>query len=75
MLKKILSHDDVSDIIEIKSKFVGMIEEIFDENDKDIAISSLISTLCEFIFKKSDNIEEYLFYRDVIIRLLNPYLK
>ncbi len=70
-----ISNDDVTDIMEMAQKIEDYIKEIVKDNDKNIAISALISGSVNSIMSQCNSINETILYRNFLVQTMDMAIK
>lgn len=70
-----ISRDDVQDIVELGDKVARLLEENLSEIDQDIAMSSLITGLCKFLYEGSPNDIAYKHYLSHFVNIFTIEIK
>lgn len=70
MIPKQVSQDDILDVEQMTRNIEISIGRILSDNDMDLAFSALVSGTINSISSQCQSMEEYIYYRDVFIKIL-----
>jgi hypothetical protein len=70
-----ISHDDVLDVVEMTEKLEKIIDELFDENSRDLVFSSIMNASIYSILKQCETMERALFYKNMFMRVFDNSIK
>lgn len=70
-----LSQDDFQDVLEMTMKMESFFNEISSENDKNLAMSALMSSSINCMFAQCKSMNEIFFHRQLFIQMMDSTIK
>jgi hypothetical protein len=66
-----IPQDDIMDVMEMTSKIESYISYILKDNEKDLAMSALMSASINCMLSQCKTLNEVLFYRNLFMQILD----
>lgn len=70
-----ISPDDITDVMEMTERLENYIEEVFENNERNLAMSALMSAFINSAFRQCKTPDEILFFRNCFIRILDNSIR
>ena len=70
-----ISSDDLIDVMEMTSKIESHISNIFQDNDKNLAMSAFMSATSNSMIAQCKTLDEVVFYRNLFVIILDSSVR
>lgn len=70
-----ISPDDLTDMVEMTEKLKNYIEEVLDENERNLAMSALMSAFINSVFGQCETLDEILSFRNCFMQILDSSIR
>ncbi len=75
MEKMPISQDDLLDVMEMTNKMETYISSVLHENDRNLAISALMSASINCMLGQCKTLDEVVFYRNLFMQILDSSIQ
>lgn len=70
-----IPHDDLMDVMEMTNKIETYISRVLRDNDRNLAMSALMSASINRILAQCKTLNEVMFYRNLFMQILDSYIR
>jgi len=70
-----IPHDDLMDVMEMTNKMEMYISNVLQENDRNLAMSALMSASINCMLGQCKTLDEVVFYRNLFMQILDSSIR
>lgn len=70
-----VSHDDLTDVVEMTTKIEGYINGLVKDVEPNIAVSSIIGSCINSLLLQCESVEQAVFFRTILLQLLDVSIR
>jgi hypothetical protein len=75
MEKKVVSQDDVTDVLEMTQRLEDCIGKVLHENEITLSISALISATINSMLAQCQTLDEVVLYRNIFVEIFDSTIR
>jgi hypothetical protein len=70
-----IPHDDLMDVMEMTNKIETYISSVLKDNDRNLAMSALMSSAINSMLAQCKTLDEVMFYRNLFMQILDSSIR